>query len=72
MEGGISTDLVFLVEQFELVVDQAVFRAFFFPQRPLLLQLGAPECLYTVHAGAQLLISQFEFLLEVPQFPLQI
>lgn len=64
--------LILVVEQFELIIYEAVLGALFLPQRPFLLQLGTPERLDAVHAGPQLLIRQLQFLLEVPQLPLQI
>lgn len=67
-----NTYLIFLIEQFKLVINKAVFGAFLLPQRPLLLQLGTPEGLYAMHTGAELLVGQFELLLEVAQLPLQI
>lgn len=67
-----KTHLILLVEQFQLVVNQAVLSALFLPQSPFLLQLRAPERLDAMHTGAQLLIRQFQLLLKVPQLPLQI
>lgn len=67
-----NTDLVFLIQQFQLIVDQAVLSALLFPQRPLFLQLRAPERLYAVHAGAQLLIGQFQLLFKIPKLPLEV
>lgn len=67
-----ATNLVLLIEQFQLVVNKAVFGALLFPQRPLLLQLWAPEGLYAVHTGAQLLVGQFQLLLKIAQLPLEV
>lgn len=67
-----DTDLIFLIEQLQLVIDKAVLCALLFSQRPLLLQLWTPEGLYAMHTGAQFLIRQFQLLFEVSQFPLKI
>lgn len=68
----VLTNLVLLVEQFQLVVNKAVLGALFFSQCPLLLQLRAPEGFNAMHAGAEFLVGQFQFFLKVSQFPLKI
>lgn len=55
-----------------MVVDEAVLCRLFLPQGALLLQLGTPEGLDAVHAGAKLLVGQLQLLLEVPELPLQV
>ena len=64
--------LVFRVEQLELLVDEAVLGALLLAQRPLLLELRAPEGLDAVHRAAQLLVGQLELLLQVAQLALQV
>lgn len=68
----IHTDLILLIEELQLVVDEAVLGALLLPHGPLFLQLGTPEGLYAVHAGAEFLVGQFQFLLEVSELALQV
>lgn len=67
-----KTNLIFTVQQLELIINEAVLGAFLLSQRSLLLQLRRPERLYTVHGTAQLLIRQVQFAFQVAQFSLQI
>lgn len=46
--------------------------AFLLAQRTLLFELGAPEGLYAMHAGAELLVGKLQLLLKVAQFALQV
>lgn len=55
-----------------MVVDETILGRLLLPQGALFLELGTPEGLDAMHAGAELLVCQLQLLLEVAELSLQI